>query len=138
MAVGGLFSILAGCTSVQYARSADGRVVTQEKLRAVAIGMSEAEVEAMLGPPATVLPTPLHPGGHSLRYGGWKTLSSHYTVLWVHLNAEGRVVEIYSKLYGTWSPDDEPRAFVRTADRHWEGKVFATAFPSVDDRAAEQ
>jgi hypothetical protein len=135
----GLGATSVACTPVRYARSSDGRVVTSDKVRAVAIGMSETDVQALLGPPATA-ERPLHPGGRTLKYGGLTPQASSYTVVWVHLTRDNKVVEVYSKLYRTSSPDDEPGAFGRTVDGVWESKVFAVAFPaaSPDPSAAEQ
>jgi hypothetical protein len=113
---------------VRYARSADGHVVTRAMVKAVPLGASQAQVRAILGDPEK-LDQPLYPGGRTLTYGGFTPLSGSYTVLWVHLTDADTVTEVYSKLYRTWSPDDEPVAFGRSVDRVWEGGVFQEAFP---------
>jgi hypothetical protein len=119
------------CSGVKHAYSADGRIVTRHGVRSIALGMSEADVVSRLGAPASLEARPLH-GGKTLTYGHGGPAAHVRTVLWVHLDPEGRVAEVYSKLYKDWSfgDDDEIATYMLSPRRPvWEGPSFARAFP---------
>jgi outer membrane protein assembly factor BamE (lipoprotein component of BamABCDE complex) len=119
-----------GCHGVQHARSSSGATITRAMVRAIAPGMTEPEVRAILGPPASI-DGPGHAGwGKTFQYGGARPLASAYTVLWVHFTSDGRVREIYAKLYPTSPLADEWGVYSFGAEKRWEGAHFARAFPA--------
>jgi len=121
--------VSVGCGSVRYARSASGQIVTRDMVRGIELGAPESDVLAILGPPEKVSRS-FFPGGRSLQYGGGPSLLyGAYTVVWVHLDDRDKVREVYSKLYASWSLDEEPGAYGRRDGGVWEGSVFTTAFP---------
>jgi hypothetical protein len=98
-------------------------------VRAIAPGMTEPDVQAILGPP-TAIDSPGLAGGRTLKYGGVRPLANAYTVLWVHFTSDGRVRETYAKLYPASPLADEWGVYAFSAEKRWEGAHFARAFPA--------
>jgi hypothetical protein len=98
-------------------------------VRAIAPGMTDAEVQAILGPPASI-DSPGLAGGRTFEYGGVRPLTSAYAVLWVHFTSDGRVREIYAKLYPTSPLADEWGVYAFGPEKRWEGAHFERAFPA--------
>ena len=124
-------ALAIGCSGVRHASSEDGRIVTRSAVRSIEIGMSEADVVSRLGAPAGYETPPLY-GGKTLRYGKDGPARQVRTVLWVHLDRKGTVVEVYSKLYKDWSlgDDDEIGTYgLSRGRRAWQSPAFARAFP---------
>ncbi len=91
--------------------------------------MTRADVEAILGPPMSFSTPPKEYGDRwgTMTYSRDMFLVRSYTMLWIHLE-DGRVREVYAKLYRTWSFDGELSLYVRRASEHWEMPEFDLMF----------
>ncbi len=101
--VAGLSVLGTACVSSSDVSSAS---VTASRIELIRLGLSQSEVEAILGRAFTVKSVPeLGPDRIVMNYTRPTRLAYSYPMLWVHLNA-GRVSEVYAKQYILWGIDD--------------------------------
>ncbi len=100
--------------------------VTRDGIRAVRLGMTREEVEAILGPPMSSERTPYRERGVTLTYSRPVPFARWYPMLWVHLR-EGRVISVYAKRYILWGIDDIG-VYGLGAEGRWEGTEFQATF----------
>jgi hypothetical protein len=77
--------------------------VTTQTIRAVALGMTEAQVITLLGEP--LARETREDGRHTLQFSRPVTGVSWYPMLWVYFR-NGQVTGIYAKRYILWLGDD--------------------------------
>jgi SmpA / OmlA family len=105
--------------------------VNVRAIRQIRIGMSQAEVEAILGEPfSTEKKDEYYYGTNAyvMRYSKPVQLARWFPMLWVHLK-NGKVEEVYAKRYILWGVDDEG-VYGLDVDRHWEATSFKETFPN--------
>ncbi len=100
--------------------------VTRDGIRAVRIGMTREEVEAILGPPMSSERTPYRERGVTLTYSRPMSFARWYPMLWIHL-LEGRVISVYAKRYILWGMDDIG-VYGLGAEGRWEAREFEATF----------
>jgi hypothetical protein len=101
--VAGLASLGSACASSSDVASAG---VTASRIELVRLGMTQLEVEAILGRAFSVKAMPdLGPDRVVMNYTRPTRLAYSYPMLWVHLYG-GRVSEVYAKQYILWGIDD--------------------------------
>ena len=90
--------------------------------------MSEQEVIEILGPPVRngSLGEPIPGIGKTLTYSGWVPYE-RYPMLWVHLDLQGRVSQVYAKVYYDGGVDDQA-IYMRSSDGTFEQPQFETTF----------
>ena len=116
-----LVTVLSGCGSA--ARMASDHV-DASRIRQIRMNMSADDVTAILGQPFSIEPVPYRPGGVVMNYSRRVPYSWSYPMLWVHLT-DGRVVEVYAKLYEGF---DDRGVYTLNVDRQWESSDFSAIF----------
>lgn len=130
--VRGLGAALALVLAVSACRRFDGLppTVSAEAVAAVTIGMSKAEVIALLGPPVEVelKSAEFYPAGsEAWKYSrDLKCSLCRYPRLWIHLDPSGKVEEVYLK-ENFWVDD---RGVYGLA----EGRRWGTTYPFLPGR----
>ncbi len=114
-----LVVLQAGCTW--------GPAISSEQVRAVELGMSENDVTAILGSPLQSGPSTTFAGRRTLSYNRWRPVP-RYPMLWVHLE-EGKVVEVYAKLYTDWGTEDQGVYALSSLLEFESTETFEAAFP---------
>ena len=80
--------------------------VTASRIEMVQLGMTQPEVEAILGQAFSVEAEPGDEPDHVvMHYTRPARLAYSYPMLWVHLD-RGRVSQVYAKQYILWGTDD--------------------------------
>ena len=106
-----------------------GPLVKRDTVRAVKLGMTQSEVQSVIGPPISI---ERHVSNDeettTLTYARHPMAARFHPMLWIHLK-EGKVREVYAKRYGPWILDDDIGIYVVTAERRWESPVFEALFP---------
>jgi hypothetical protein len=123
-----LFVIIVGVASTLACQSVEdvAPAVTRAGIRAVRVGMTEAEVIQILGEPiARTRNAEL--GVNTLEYARPVRRARWYPMLWVHLEA-GRVSEVYAKRYIWWGSDDYG-VYSLSSTGQSERPDFETTFP---------
>jgi hypothetical protein len=103
--------------------------VTVKNIRRVSLGMSEAEVIAILGPPVMTEPVAdLGSQRKVMHYSRPAKGARWYPMLWVHLQHD-RVAEVYAKRYILWGADDEGIYLLSKEQPQPVATGLETAFP---------
>jgi hypothetical protein len=104
--------------------------VTAERIKAVRVGMSQAEVVACLGEPKEVYWSEWVGSQRRLTLQFSQPVAGvrWYPMLWVHLQ-NGTVAEVYAKRYVLWGADDEG-VYGLDEQGRWEAESFGPTFPN--------
>jgi hypothetical protein len=106
-----------------------GTLVRRDSVRAVKLGMTQAEVQSVIGTPISIERYMSNNGEMTtLTYTRHTIAARFHPMLWVHLR-EGKVREVYGKRYSLWILDDDIGIYELNVDRRWESPVFEELFP---------
>jgi len=104
-------------------------LVTRDGIRAIKVGMTREEVEAILGTPITFSKEYADSDSdrwHLMTYSRTAFGGMWYPMLWVHLE-DGRVSSVYAKAYA--SDMSERGLYCHSESENWETPEFQRMFP---------
>ena len=114
--------VLQGCVGT---RREAGPLVTRDRIRAIAIGMSRTDVERIIGQPINV--EVVERNDLVLTYTRKPLRARYYPMLWIHLR-DDKVPEVYAKRYGLWVIDDDIGIYGRSSESACERPEFEQVF----------
>jgi SmpA/OmlA family protein len=122
-------ALVATVTACAERGSSLGPLVTRDGIRAIKVGMTRREVEAVFGPPVTFskqFEDSQSDRWHLMTYSRAVFRAKQYPMLWIHLE-DGRVRSVYAKAYA-WNMNGRP-LYCHSKSENWEFPEFEEMFP---------